>query len=219
MASPGGNQAPYVVVCRAMTTHRRITASLLVPGILLVSLTACTGGAAPSASAAPAASQPAVAAPPASAIDLPTSDPGAGAGGGSSGNAGSGVVDPVPADPNDPAGGGGQPQLVRPRPGQKDPRPVAPTKLEASVDGRHVLVKVSWYSGVEPCSVLDSVKVEHTGSDIAITPFEGIGDANAMCIEIAVLKATIVDLGDLAPGTYRIVAPSGDAPPVEITIS
>ena len=40
-----------------------------------------------------------------------------------------------------------------------------------------------------------------------------------MCIEIAVLKATIVDLGDLEPGTYRITAPTGDAPALAVTIS
>ena len=152
---------------------------------------------------------------PPSAIDLPTTDPG---GGGSSGNVGSGVVDPgAPVDPNDP--GGGAAKLVRPQPGQKDPHPVAPTKLETSVDGRHVLVKVSWYSGIEPCSVLDSVRVERSGSEIAITPLEGIGDPNAVCIEIAVLKATIVDLGDLDAGTWRITAPTGDAAPIELTIA
>jgi hypothetical protein len=124
----------------------------------------------------------------------------------------------APVDPNGP-GGNGQAALVIPRPGQKDLRPVSPTKLETSVDGRHVLVKISWYSGVEPCNVLDSIKVERSGNEIAVTPMEGTGDGDAMCIEIALLKATIVDLGDVEPGTWTIVAPTGDAPPVEITIS
>lgn len=150
---------------------------------------------------------------------MPTTDPG---GGGSSGNVGGGAVDPgLPGgavDPNDPAGGGAA-KLVRPQPGQGDPHPVSPIRLEASIDGRHVLVKVSWYSGIEPCSVLDSVKVERTGSEIAITPMEGIGDRNAVCIDIAVLKATIVDLGELEAGGWRIVAPTGDAPPIELTLA
>lgn len=213
MAPPGGNQPARPVVCRAMTTPRRLLPALTLT--LAVLTAACAAAAPPSASPppdpspSPAPSQP--------AIDLPASlDPG---GGGSDGSAGSRVVDPgVPVDPNDPAGAG-QAKLVRPQPGQKDPHPVAVTKLETSVDGRHVLVKVSWYSGIEPCSVLDSVEVKRTGSEISIAPLEGIGDPNAVCIEIAVLKATIVDLGELDPGTWRITAPSGDATPVELTIA
>lgn len=189
-----------------------------------VAAAGCTGGGPPNVSGTPGPSPSAVARGIPSAVPSvepsPSVDAGAGAGGGSDGSVGSGIVDPggQPVDPNDPAAGG-QAQLVRPRPGQKDPRAVAPSKLEASVDGRHVLVKVSWYGGVEPCSVLDSVTVDRSGTDIAITPLEGIGDRDAMCIEIAVLKATIVDLGDLEPGTYRITAPTGDAPALEITVS
>lgn len=199
-----------------MTTPRRLLSLLAVATLLA----ACASSAGPSPSVAPSASSRASSPgePPASAIDLPTTDPG---GGGSSGNTGSGIIDPAPpigsVDPNDPAGGG-QAQLVRPKAGQKDPHPVAPTRLEASVDGRHVLIKVSWYSGVEPCSVLDSVTTVREGSTIAITPMEGTGDPDAMCIEIAVLKATIVDLGELTPGTWTITASTGDAQPLEITI-
>ncbi|HEX2756556.1 MAG TPA: hypothetical protein VHM48_13900 [Candidatus Limnocylindrales bacterium] len=95
---------------------------------------------------------------------------------------------------------------------------MAPIALQVSVDGRHVLVKVSWYGGVEPCSVLDSVRVERSGTEIALTPIEGSSDRTAMCVEMAVLKATIVDLGELDPGTYRISAPGSDATPVVITV-
>lgn len=209
MAPSAGNQPSDVVVCRPMTTPQRFLST--VAAVILLAGCAATG-APPSAPGTPPTGGSSSA-----AVDLPTSEPQAG----SSGSSGSGIVDPSlspgPALPADP--GTGQAQLVRPRPGQKDPHPVAPTKLEASVDGHHVLVKVSWYGGVEPCSALDSVKVERTGTDIAITPFEGTGDPGAICIEIAVLKATIVDLGDLDVGTYRIVAPFGDAVPLEITIS
>ncbi|MDQ3128749.1 MAG: hypothetical protein M3Q66_09910 [Chloroflexota bacterium] len=158
-------------------------------------------------------------APPASDPQPSTQPPAANEpGGGTGGNPGTGIgIDlPIRQPPIDP--GAGQPTLVVARPGQRDLRPVTPMTLQASVDGRRVLVKVTWYSGVEPCNVLDSVKVERSGTDIAITPFEGTGDANAMCIEIAVLKATIVDLGELEPGTYRIGSPGSDAPPVEITV-
>jgi len=105
-----------------------------------------------------------------------------------------------------------------PLPGRANPHPVVPVALQTSVDGRHVLVKVSWYGGVEPCSVLDSVRIERSGAEIAITPVEGSSDPTAICIEIAMLKATIVDLGELGPGTYRISSPGSDVPPVVVTL-
>ncbi len=146
-----------------------------------------------------------------------TFDPGL-TGGGSAGGPGSGVgvglVNPAPVDP-----AAGQPTLVRPVPGRLNPHPVVPIALQASIDGRHVLVKVSWYSGVAPCSVLDSVKVERSGMDIAITLIEGADDMSVACIDIAVLKATVVDLGDLEPGTNTIASPGSEAPPVVVTIA
>jgi hypothetical protein len=200
-----------------MTTSVRASRSLLALALVTgLSLAACGAATAPPASLSP---EPTPSAPPAN-----VTEPG---GGGSSGqpgrggstdpNSGVGIDLPLNPTPIDP--GAGQPTLVVPRPGQIDPHPVAPTSLQASVDGRHVLVKVTWYGGVEPCSILDSVKVERTGTDIAITPFEGRGPGDVMCIELAVEKATIVDLGELEPGTYRITAPNSDAPPIEVTVS
>jgi hypothetical protein len=191
-----------------MTTPIRRSPILL--GLALVSaigLGACGTASAPSLSPIPSTSPIASAA--------PSVDPG----GGTSGDPGSGTVTspPVAPTPVDPAAG--QPALVIPKPGQANIHPVAPTALQASIDGRHVLVKVTWYGGVEPCSVLDSVKVDRSGNDIAITPFEGASDGDAICIEIAVLKATIVDLGDLEPGVYRIASPGSDAPPIEVTVA
>ena len=143
---------------------------------------------------------------------------GGGIGGGTPGDPGSGVgsgpVNPGPVEP-----GPGTPTIVRPVPGRANPRPVVPIRFEASIDGRHVLVKVSWYGGIEPCSVLDSVRVERTGSDISVTPIEGSSAAGQVaCIDIALLKATIVDLGELEPGTYRISSPGSAAQPAVITI-
>ncbi len=210
MAAVVGNQPRRVVVCRAMTTAR---APIALAALTILILAACASGVEPSTGP----SGPPSPDPSQNAVDLPTSDPGAG--GGSSGNTGSGVIQPVPpVRVNDPTLGGAA-KLVVPKPGQGNPHPVAPIKLEASVDGRHVLVKVSWYSGIEPCSVLDSVKVDRTVGEIAISPLEGIGDPTAVCIDIAQLKATIVDLGDLEPGTWRISAPGGDAPALELTIA
>ena len=190
-------------------TSRSILAVALAV-IATVGLAACSGATQPPQ--APSA-EPSPSAPPAA-----STDPGSTAGGGSAGDPGTGAgtdpsQGPFPVDP------GGQAQIVQPVPGRANPHPVAPIKLEASVDGRHVLVKVTWYGGVEPCSVLDSVKVSRSGNDIAITPFEGASNVNVACIDIALLKATIVDLGEPDPGTWRISSPGSDAPPIEVTIT
>jgi len=136
---------------------------------------------------------------------------------------------PLPSDPDggvtsppDPSlgdGGIGDGKLVVPRPGTINPRPVAVEKIEPAIDGRHVTVKLTWTSGVEPCYQLDSVLVSHDGNDIALTVVEGSGQADVMCIEIAQQKSTIVDLGELEPGEYTISATNSQIPPVTITVS
>ena len=188
----------------------------VVIGLLAVLLLgACSGAAAPSRSPAPIDPSPPAAS--------PSSDPSGNTGGGAPGNPGQtdpnspigGIVNPTPVDP-----GFGQPKLVIPRPGQQNPRPVGAASLEPAVTGHHVLVKVTWWSGVEPCNVLDSVTVERSETAITIQLIEGSGDATAICIEIAEQKATIVDLGELDPETYTISAGGkGDATPVTITVS
>lgn len=187
-----------------MKTPARFHRPVILAGLAAaLMLSACSSSAAPSS--APSASSP---------PSAPAQDPG---GGGSSGDPGTGVggsVDPAPVDP-----GGGQAALVIARPGQLNLRPLSATLLEATVDGRRVLVKATWWSGVEPCNVLDSVKVDRSGFDIAITLIEGTADPNAMCIEIAMQKATIIDLGELEPGTYMITSPGGEARPVSVTVS
>jgi hypothetical protein len=190
-----------------MNTPRRPL--VLAAFLAIFTIGACASGAAPAASPSPS-SPPSASPSPSAPTDLP-------GGGGSSGDPGTGIggsVDPAPVDP-----GTGQAKLVIPRPGQLNPRPLPAATLEASVDGRRVLVKATWWSGIEPCNVLDSVKVDRSGTDIAITLIEGTGDPNAICIEIAMQKATIIDLGELEPGTYTISSPGGSATPVVITIS
>ncbi len=185
--------------------HRLATVGL----VAALTIGACSGSAAPAATSSPSSGGlPSANPSPSAPADVP--------GGGSSGDPGTGIggpIDPQPVDP-DP----GQPTLVIARPGQLNPRPLPATKLEASVDGRRVLVKATWWSGVEPCNVLDSVKVDRVDFAIAITLIEGTGDPNAICIEIAMQKATIVDLGELEPGTYTITSPGGDAPPITVTV-
>ncbi|MEA2518290.1 MAG: hypothetical protein QOF49_370 [Chloroflexota bacterium] len=196
-----------------MTTLPRATRILLAIALGGLAVGGCSAAAAPPAPSASPQPSPAATSP--APTEPPATHP---AGGGTADDPGTGIgVDlPTGVAPVDP--GAGQAALVIPRPGQKNPHPVAPTILQASVNGRHALVKVTWYGGVEPCSILDSVRVARTGTDIAISLFEGSGDENAMCIEIAVLKATIVDLGDLEPGTYQIASPGSDARPIAITI-
>jgi hypothetical protein len=190
-----------------MKTPSRLRRPLVLAGfVAALSLGGCSSGAAPATS--PASSE----SPSASG---PVSTPGGG--GGSSGDTGSGIgasVEPGPVDPIP-----GQPKLVIPLPGRLNPHPVGASSFEPAVNGHHVLVKVTWYSGVEPCSVLDSVAVERVANAIAITLIEGSSDASAICIEIAQHKATIVDLGELESGDYKIFSPAGDARPVMITIS
>jgi hypothetical protein len=196
-----------------MPTIRGATSPFLAL-LAVLTLAACSGAAAPGASPEPSA---APSAGPVASEPPTSSDPGNVGGGGTSGDPGTGIGGPAGPTPVDP--GAGQPSLVIAKPGQLDPHPVSPQQLQASVDGRHVLVKITWTSGVEPCYVLDSVNVQRSGMTIALTVFEGSSDRNAMCIEIAMIKATIVDLGELEPGTWTITAPDGEAAPITLTIA
>lgn len=154
-------------------------------------------------------------------------DPGGGVapanpGGGGGGNVGGGVVVPDPAP-----GGGGvdpgddmRPAIEDPVPGQLNPVQIGVWKMEPSIDGRHVQVLLSWWSGPAPCSVLDSVEVVRDGTTITMTPMEGSDRAareEVACPAIAMLRGTIVDLGELGPGTWTLVA-TGDLAPITIAI-
>jgi hypothetical protein len=114
-------------------------------------------------------------------------------------------------------GAGGE--LTIPRPGQLDVHPVPAESLEAAVDGRKVTVRIGWTSGVEPCNVLDSIVVEPAGMAFALTIHEGHAPGDNICIEIAKFKFALVDLGELAPGTYTISDAMGGAAPIEVVIS
>ncbi len=110
-----------------------------------------------------------------------------------------------------------EPTLVVARPGRLDTHPVMVTGLEARVEGSHAIVQLSWWSGVAPCSVLDSVVVDRAGATIALTVREGADQLGVACIELAQYKATLVDLGPLAPGMYTISA-LGEVTPVTVTV-
>ena len=136
-------------------------------------------------------------------------------GGGGAGEGGSVVP------PNEGGGGIGQPgvpELVVPRPGQQMVHPVGVSELAARVEGRRVVLNARWWSGIEPCSVLDSVGVERDGETITVTLFEGTSDVDAVCIAIGVEKVTVIDLGELEPGTYTVAADPGDAAAIVVEV-
>lgn len=190
-----------------MKTNVRAVALGVIAALLLA---ACTAAPAPTSPTQPWPTDP--------NAPIGTEPGGGGSGGGSGGAPGSGITIPDFPLP----GGGGQPgenpTIVVPKPGRLNVHPVGAAKVEARIDGRRVLVRVSWWSGVEPCYVLDSVLVERSGTNVTITIREGADRLDVACIEIAMLKATIVDLGELAPGTYTISA-GGDAAPIQVTVS
>ena len=127
------------------------------------------------------------------------------------------TTDPAASfDPGRPDPGGAR--LVVPRPGQLDVHARPAESFAATVDGHHLVVTIAWTSGVEPCTVLDSIVVQRGTGTVTLTLREGRGPGNGVCIEIAEMKRTMVDLGDVARGTYRIVDGAGGAPAIEVTI-
>jgi len=91
-------------------------------------------------------------------------------------------------------------------------------QLSAKIGGRHVVLNARWWSGVEPCSVLDSIAVTKAGATITIAVREGSSGRDVACIDIAMLKVTAIDLGDLEPGAYTVVASQGSAPGIAVTV-
>jgi hypothetical protein len=95
-------------------------------------------------------------------------------------------------------------QLVEPTPGMADVRPHVFD--HAAVNANGTSLTVFFWSGVEPCYVLDHVDVDESPTTIIVTLFEG-RDASAgdvACIEIALLKKVVVQL-DAPVGDRRIV--------------
>jgi hypothetical protein len=152
----------------------------------------------------------------------PTAVPGPG--GGSGGNGGNGGGAPPPGGIIDPGGGLdpilGQATFVTPTGGLIDQRPVSVHLVRATGDANGVTAELRWWSGVPPCSALDSVQVDRddVAKTIRLTVIEGSGRGDVACIDIAQLKATLVDLGALARGTWTISA-AGDAPAIELDVA
>ena len=192
---------------------------------LVVAIAACAPAASPIRSFGPIASLP-----PGNSLDGQL-------GGGSSGGSGDGsggAVEPTPGgtfgdvitDPPLGGGGGGvgigsgDPVIVVAHPGMDNLHPAHPYQLASRIDATgHVIVRVRWWGGIEPCETLDSVVVRRDGSAITLTVQLGSQPGqNVACIEIARDTATLVDLGVLGSGTYSIRADPGDAPPLTIQV-
>ncbi len=189
-----------------------VTRTALAGLLLSIVLSACAGA------SSPASPDPT----PSPAPSGDPSVPGGGVVGGAPGAGGG--AGPIGGGPIGGGGGGGpvdpgQPSLVLPKPGQQNVHPVSIDKLSARVEGRHVVLNARWWSGVEPCSVLDSVSANQNGQTITVSVREGSSGANVACIDIAMLKVTPIDLGDLAPGDYTIAADLGPAVAITVTVS
>jgi hypothetical protein len=180
--------------------------AVAVAAVLLVVAACSGGGAVPSSPGSSVAStspsSPALPSPSASssggsiATDVPPSDPGTGS-----------AIDP--------SGG----KLTIPKPGQLDVHEIKAESLSTVVDGRRVVLTIGWTSGVEPCYTLDTILVTKGDHSFAITLREGHGAEDVMCIQIAEMKRTEVELGDLEPGTYTITDATGGAPAIEVVVS
>jgi hypothetical protein len=205
----------------ALPTPRLLAGALVVAFILA----ACSGAAAPSANptAGPAGTpKPTPTAVPGDPGNGGTgigTDPGSGGGGGSDPGTGGGIVIPIPQDPNqNPLLGDAN--YVTPGTDLVNQHPINVQMVRASFDADGtVTADLRWYSGVAPCNQLDRVEIERddAAKTIRLRVIEGSGPGDMVCIDIAELRATTVDLDTLASGTWTISA-EGDAPAIKLDI-
>ncbi|WP_433499266.1 hypothetical protein ACQP1K_02590 [Sphaerimonospora sp. CA-214678] len=75
-----------------------------------------------------------------------------------------------------------------------DPRKVQWSSATPAEGGRSL--DLVWWSGVEPCNVLDRVEVDERTDKVIVTLYEGRDrrSPDAVCIEIAIQKTTRVEL-------------------------
>ena len=98
------------------------------------------------------------------------------------------------------------PTWVMPHPGGGPLVPVSPSGLRVGARDGSPYAVVRWWSGIPPCSVLRAVNVGVSGPTVRLRLVEGTDDPDAACPELAMLKATRIDLGGLEPGTYTVIA-------------
>ncbi|MFG1697025.1 hypothetical protein [Nonomuraea sp. NPDC049309] len=100
---------------------------------------------------------------------------------------------PVASEPVSPAPTK-KPEAVKPQGNAINVRKVGWTKAKPVAKGRQV--QLTWWSGVEPCTILDRVEVKETSKKVTITLYEGAAPKarNMACIMMAVEKTTTVKL-------------------------
>jgi hypothetical protein len=101
-------------------------------------------------------------------------------------------------------GGGSVPpakaQLVEPRPGMANVMPIAYDR--ATIADDDVTLTIRFWSGVEPCAVLDHVDVQQDPDVVVVTLYQG-NDPSAgdvACPDLATLKQVSVDLTEPLAG-------------------
>jgi hypothetical protein len=204
-----------------------VTTRLLFIAMFVVSIAACGGAAgttAPTIQAAAQTPRPTPTAVPGSGASGggTVTDPGVGGGATGSGGSTGGGFDPGTIFPPGPVADAllGNANYVTPTKGLVQQRHVRVQLVRAAVgaDGS-VVADLRWYSGVAPCNELDSVQVQQDDAAMTIhlVAIEGSGPGDMACIDIAELRATAVDLGKLAPGTWTISV-EGDAPAVQLEV-
>ena len=122
--------------------------------------------------------------------------------------------DPGIVDPGEP-----EPTIVKPGAGLAGVHPVGAAKLDTAVNGRDLAVRVSWWSGASNRATCSPASTSRATARPSPSPSARAAPPRptSACIEIAQYKATIVDLGELEPGTYTVTA-FGEATPLTVTI-
>ena len=204
----------------ARSARRPLAGALLV----VLAIAACAGSA-----GAPGASSnqtPGAATPQPTPTAVPGQggvDPGGNTGAGTGGNPGTGILPPgitFPVVPVPDEGLLGDANYLTPVKNLINQHNIGVQLIRAGIGGDgHTYVDLRWYSGVAPCNQLDSVKVvrDDVAKTAHITIVEGSAPGDQMCIEIAELHATAVDLGVLEAGKWTISA-EGDAPAVTLDV-
>jgi hypothetical protein len=88
------------------------------------------------------------------------------------------------------------PQIVEPTPGMANVRARPFDTATIADDDR--TVTIDFWSGIEPCAVLDHVRVRYQKEAVVITLFEGRAPnaGDVACIEIAVQKQVVITLDE-----------------------
>lgn len=187
-----GNRTLLTTVSAAMEALPRLARFTAGIVTVLFVVAACAGGA---AAPSPAPSSP----PPDAPVTAPPSDPG------------------QPVDPSVEPPIGAKPIL--PKPGQAINIHAVPAEsLAARVDGTTIHVQAVWTSGVEPCTILDSIVVDKGDGTYTVTLREGNSPQEIACIAIAEQHVTEFEIPNVAAGTWRIVDSGGVAAPVQVTV-